>query len=168
MFQSGDANKWSFGSWNTPGGDNDFYIFNYLRKRVDLGIDGTTGNLILGGTCSDSNGGGGGADGCDGVFQSTYSLPSIEEHAEYMWEHKHLPAVGATPDEKAIQFSVQNRHFAVLNELEKAHIYIEQLNEQLKQTKKEKDTEITALRRDNAELASRLDRIESLLAESPR
>lgn len=134
MFQSGNVNQWSYGSWETPSGDNDFYIFNYTRSEVDLGIDGTTGDvtlsgdLTISGNCGDGNGGGGGADGCDGVFAPDYDLPSIEEHAAEMWQKKHLPAVGPTPDGERIRFSVQDRHFAVLNELEKAHIYIEQLN----------------------------------------
>ncbi|MFY9572270.1 MAG: hypothetical protein WAV20_12800, partial [Blastocatellia bacterium] len=31
----------------------------------------------------------------DYVFEPTYALESIEEHADFMWNNKHLPAVGA-------------------------------------------------------------------------
>ncbi len=51
----------------------------------------------------------------------------------------------------------------MLEELEKAHIYIEQLNEQLNQTAAEKAAEIAELKGDNEELTARLDRIEALV-----
>ncbi len=151
MFQRGGSNTWSFGNENSQ-----FYIYNYDRQAYDLTINRVTGNVVLGGTCTD---GSGGADGCDGVFEPTYNLPSIEEHAEYMWKHKHLPAVGPTPDGERIQFSVQDRHFAVLNELEKAHIYVEQLHERLKALQREgsrKDDRIEGMEQ-------RLAHLESLL-----
>ena len=174
LFQSGNTNLWSFGSVVNSGGAGDrFYIFNYGRSEEDVRIEGATGNLILSGTCSDSNGGGGGADGCDGVFDPTYELPSIEEHAAEMWEQQHLPAVGATPDDEKINFSVQKRHFGMLNELEKAHIYIERLNERLKQKEaaiellntsaQDKATRLAQVQSENAVLAKRLDRLEALL-----
>ena len=147
-------------------GDNgEFQFLGQTVTDVRMLID-SSGNLTVGGNCGDSNGGGGGADGCDSVFEPGYSLPSIEEHAAYMWENRHLPAVGPTPEGEQIQFSVQQRHFAVLNELEKAHIYIEQLHERLEEEDRkhaelvehvaEKDQEI-------ADLSQRMERLEAAL-----
>ena len=134
-------------------GDNgEFQFLGQTVTDVRMLID-SSGNLTVGGNCGDSNGGGGGADGCDSVFEPGYSLPSIEEHAAYMWENRHLPAVGPTPEGEQIRFSVQQRHFAVLNELEKAHIYIEQLHERLEEEG-----------RKHAELVERVARLERLAA----
>jgi hypothetical protein len=67
------------------------------------------------------------------VFEPDFALESIEEHADYMWANKHLPAVGKgeyTEDGLAI-INLTERSQAVLEELEKAHIYIDQLNTRL-------------------------------------
>ena len=142
-FQGGATNEWAFGNDNSM-----FYIFNYGLSTNSLAINAATDAVTIAGTCTDSNDDGG-VDGCDAVFEPTYDLPSIEEHAEFMWKNKHLPAIGPTPEGQRISFSVQERHFGVLNELEKAHIYIERLNERLKAKEVEFD-----------ELASRLARLE--------
>jgi len=89
-----------------------------LQQDGDLIITGsiTTGGATCGG-------------GCDDVFDEDYGLPSIEEHAAQMWELGHLPAVGPTaPD---VPMNITEKTGNMLNELEKAHIYIEQLNERL-------------------------------------
>ena len=103
----------------------------------------------------------------DGVFQPGYEIESIEEHAELMWRRSHLPAIGPTPDGESVPLSLGKRHQAVLNELEKAHIYIERLHERLK----EKDQRIGKLeqRHDekDAEFARRLSRLEALLGAVP-
>jgi len=69
------------------------------------------------------------AAGCDAVFDSTFDLESIEEHAENMWASGHLPAIGAT--EPRQQINISEKMGGMLNELEKAHIYIEQLHQKL-------------------------------------
>jgi hypothetical protein len=47
-----------------------------------------------------------------------------------MWEQSHLPAVGPTsPDES---LNVSDKIGGLINELEKAHVYIERLNEMVK------------------------------------
>jgi hypothetical protein len=85
------------------------------------------------------------------VYSPGFQIDSIEEHAAKMWEKSHLPAVGPTsPDES---LNVSEKVGGLINELEKAHIYIERLHEEAKQQK--------------AELAAtqeRLARIEALLA----
>jgi hypothetical protein len=89
--------------------------------------------------------------GCDRVFQPGYALASIEEHAESMWKDSHLPAVGPTRDGEP--FNVSEKTAGILNELETAHIYIQQLNDDLK-------TKETRL----ARLESRLDKLEAQCA----
>ena len=78
------------------------------------------GNLNITGTCV----------GCDAVFQPEFPLESIEEHAASMWENSYLPAVGATPEGQT-SIDVFKKTTGILQELEKAHIYIEQLHERL-------------------------------------
>lgn len=67
---------------------------------------------------------------CDGVFdKSSYTIEPIEVHADYMWKNRHLLDVGPTgPD---LPFNVTQKTAGILTELEKAHIYIEQLNHRL-------------------------------------
>ncbi len=91
------------------------------------------GNLTITGSLITTGGGGACtvADPCDAVFDpEVYTVPSIEEHAEKMWADKHLPAVGPTGPSLAI--NVNEKMLRMLNELEHAHIYIEQLNDRIK------------------------------------
>jgi hypothetical protein len=78
-----------------------------------------TGTLTTGGSCS---------VGCDRVFTTDYDLPSIEDHAKEMWANGYLPNVGATPETG--QYDLSNKVLRMLNELEHAHIYIAQMNEE--------------------------------------
>ena len=95
----------------------------------------------------------------DYVFEPDYPLESIDEHAELMWENRHLPSLpGAAKNEKEGVNIVQHQ-FGVLQELEKAHIYIERLHERLKTLQSEgsrKDDRID-------EFEQRLAQLESLL-----
>jgi len=70
----------------------------------------------------------------DYVFEPTYKMESIEEHAKYMWENKHLMAVpGIVKDENGQEMiEVGSHQKGILEELEKAHIYIEQLANKIK------------------------------------
>ncbi len=90
-----------------------------VEVRGALDVDGdvtVTGTLTTGGpTCG---------GGCDAVFDADYDLPSIEEHAALMFANKHLPEVGPTIPHAPINLSEQ--YGRMLNELEKAHIYIAQ------------------------------------------
>lgn len=69
----------------------------------------------------------------DFVFADDYELPSIEEHAQAMWKNKALPAVGpGRYDADGLAFiDTGERMQGMLEELEKAHIYIEELNKEL-------------------------------------
>ena len=90
------------------------------------------GNMIIPGNLITTGGGGACtvADPCDAVFDpEVYQVPSIEEHAAKMWADKHLPAVG--PTGPGIPVNVSETMLRMLNELETAHIYIEQLNSRI-------------------------------------
>ena len=82
-----------------------------------------TGALHVSGPCC----------GPDYVFDSAYKLASIEDQAAYMWKNRHLPAVGAartTSDGSAV-VDVFSQSKGMLEELEKAHIYIEKLHREI-------------------------------------
>ncbi|MFZ3138501.1 MAG: hypothetical protein WA126_14050 [Thermodesulfovibrionales bacterium] len=70
----------------------------------------------------------------DYVFEPTYKMESIEDHARYMWTNKHLSAVpGVRKDDNGQEIvEVGSHQRGILEELEKAHVYIEQLNKKLK------------------------------------
>lgn len=70
----------------------------------------------------------------DYVFEPYYVLESIEEHSQFMWQHKHLEAIPKAKvddnGQEIIELGAHNR--GIVEELEKAHIYIEQLNKRIK------------------------------------
>jgi hypothetical protein len=70
----------------------------------------------------------------DYVFEQDYELESIDEHSEFMWKEKHLPAIPkARIDDNGQEIvEVGSHRKGIVEELEKAHIYIEQLHERLK------------------------------------
>jgi len=119
-----------------PGADDNLVKLGETSNQVDI-----TGNLVVSGTITP-----------DYVFEPGYLLESIEEHAEYMWTNKHLPAVGAAtlrPD-GSHAVNVGSRSQSMLEELEKAHIYIEQLHATMK------EMQTTVL-----DLQNRLDKVEN-------
>ena len=69
----------------------------------------------------------------DYVFEDDYNLESIEEHSQFMWENKHLkaipPAVKDSDGQEIIEHGAANR--GIVEELEKVHIYIEQLQDRI-------------------------------------
>ncbi|HPG39391.1 MAG TPA: hypothetical protein PLP19_01005 [bacterium] len=69
----------------------------------------------------------------DYVFATDYQLESIKEHAGFMWENKHLKAIPkAIVDENGLEIVEYGAHQkGIVEELEKAHIYIEQLHERI-------------------------------------
>jgi hypothetical protein len=122
-----------------------------------------TGNLEIQGTLV--TGGGGTCDPgpCDATF-TDYELESIEEHAAYMWENQHLWGVGPTPEGAPINLSKKTT--GILHELEKAHIYIEQLNSTIKELEvahiyiEQLHAEMLEMQAVNKELIERLASIE--------
>lgn len=86
-----------------------------------------SGNVTIQGTITTT---GSCSSGCDAVFDADYDLPSIEEHAELMFDKKYLPVVGPT---QTGPINLSDKVTGMLNELEKAHIYIAQVNAEKKQ-----------------------------------
>jgi hypothetical protein len=137
-----------------PGADNNLIQLGVnASDRVDI-----NGDLVVSGTITP-----------DFVFEADYQLESIEDHAEYMWTNKHLPAVGAAivrPDgSHAVNVGVRSQ--GVLEELEKAHIYIEQLHGTIKELQTEqrraqaREAQIDELQTTVMKLQNRLDRLET-------
>lgn len=95
--------------------------------RVGI-VDGQTvdinGNLVVNGVPV-----------ADYVFSPEYDLKSIEEQSAFMFENKHLPAVQKGDENMKANINVMDNQMAILEELEKAHIYISQLNETIKEMK---------------------------------
>jgi len=114
-------------SWNVGGGAGNTFVIFDPSDAAEFQINGNGDVTITGGLVTT---GGGGActagDPCDGVFSPDFKIPTIEEHAAFMWENSYLPAVGPTPENGPI--NVTQKLGGILNELEKAHIYIEQLH----------------------------------------
>ena len=73
----------------------------------------------------------GGVVHADYVFEPGYDLPSIEENSTLMWAEKHLPALPKAPVGLTGPVNLVSHQMGMLEELEKAHIYIDQLNERL-------------------------------------
>jgi hypothetical protein len=126
-----------------PGADN-----NLLQLGVNAsGQVDINGDLVVSGTITP-----------DYVFEPDYQLESIEDHAEYMWTNKHLPAVGAAtlrPD-GSHAVNVGARSQSMLEELEKAHIYIEQLHATIKELQNDQLKATAAVE----ELQNRLEKLE--------
>ena len=70
----------------------------------------------------------------DYVFQPDYPLESIEDHSAYMWENRHLKGIPGPEagEEGKTKINVLKTQMGMLEELEKAHLYIEQLHKRLK------------------------------------
>ncbi|MCP4002263.1 MAG: hypothetical protein GY727_15240, partial [Gammaproteobacteria bacterium] len=68
----------------------------------------------------------------DYVFESDYDLETIREHADFMWKEKHLKAIPkAKVDENGMEIVEVGAHRkGIVEELEKAHIYIARLNDE--------------------------------------
>ena len=138
--------------WRLDTGGADFNIT--LVGTGELAELDTSGNLTITGQIFTS---GSCVGGCDLVFDPNHVVESIEEHASLMWSNKHLPSVGPTPENGP--FNLSKMTGGMLNELEKAHIYIAELNDTVKELKSalaEKDEAV-------ATLSERLAALEELL-----
>jgi len=135
-----------------PCGGNEmtrFFVGNTERARADTAGFQVFGSLRVNGT---------GVNVPDYVFRPGFAIESIEEHADSMWRKSHLPAL--SPASADGGFEVAKTTMGMLEELEKAHIYIEQLHEEAKQ----KDERMAALEKTSAASVSALqDRLEELV-----
>jgi len=103
---------------------------SYFAGKVGIGTTSPQGTLDVNGTIYQR----GGLLHADYVFEPGYELESIEQHSESMWQNKHLPAIPeARVDEAGREIiEIGSHHRGIVEELEKAHIYIEQLHNQNK------------------------------------
>lgn len=125
----GDADSWVF---NHNAGQ-DALIINYVEGGSTTEFKLTqAGNLTIPGTLT--TGGTTCSGGCDLVFSPEYKVESIDEHADKMWSNRYLPGVGKTIENQP--FNLTEKTGGMLNELEKAHIYIEQLHNRLAEIEK--------------------------------
>lgn len=134
------------GEWRIKNTMNGWFALengNFVAMRFDpVNLDARFFGSII------TNGGGLCDPGpCDRTFVD-YELESIEEHAEYMWQNQHLWGVGPTPEGEPIDLG--RKVTGILHELEKAHLYIEQLN-----------WEMQRLSAENLRLAERVDAMET-------
>lgn len=131
--------------YNIVDGDN---------QEMSLDADG---NVVIDGTLTTA--GPTCAGGCDRVFDADYALLSIEDHSKAMFENGYLPSIGATAPRELVNLS--ERQGAIINALEHAHIYIDQLHESAVQDR----AEIASLQAQNTQLQSQfVSEIEKLSA----
>jgi hypothetical protein len=129
----------------SAGADNNLLRVGALASNtVDI-----NGNLVVTGTITP-----------DYVFKKGFKVPSIAEHAEFMWANSHLPKMTPAKVNARGQgvINVGQRAQGMLEELEYAHIYIEQLHGDVQGLQKDLD------RRD-AELAQLRQEIDEIKAE---
>lgn len=137
-------------TWGVTGGTVPIKIAaDAVQNLLRVGTQATdqidvNGNMVLTGSITTS---GSCSGGCDRVFEETYDMISIDEHAASMFANKYLPNVGATPENGP--FNLSTKVGGILNELEHAHVYIDQLNTQLGEKEERLATleaEVTAIK----------------------
>ncbi len=98
--------------------------------NVGIGTTSPQGKLDVNGTIYQR----GGLLHADYVFEPDFKLESIREHADFMWKNKHLKAIPkAKVDENGREIVEVGAHRkGIVEELEKAHIYISQLHNRIK------------------------------------
>ncbi len=122
-----------------------FSIYNFTKGKyrvvvkangnVGIGTFKPKGKLDVNGSIFQR----GGSLHADYVFENDYELESIKEHASFMWKNKHLSAIPkAKTDETGQEIVEVGAHRkGIVEELEKAHIYIEQLEKRIGQQDKQ-------------------------------
>src|SRR5439155_9255912 len=106
--------------------------------NVGIGTTSTSGTLDVNGTSYQR----GVLRFPDYVFEPNYPLESIEQHGEKMWREKHLPGMSPRSlDEQGREIlDLGDNQRGLLEELEKAHIYIERLDQRIKALEEELQT----------------------------
>lgn len=145
------SDSWYF--THEKNGPNRFLV-SHSSGGVQMGLSSggdmtLMGQLFTAGSC---------AAGCDRVFDEDYPLPAIAEQAALMRARRHLPNVGPTPEDGP--FNITAMTGGMLNELEKAHLYIAELDQRLAA----QDAQLDDMGRLNATVAAQNDLIASLAA----
>ncbi len=113
-----------------PLGGNDIVIMPPAAGGVGIGTLNPMGKLDVNGSIFQR----GAQLHADYVFEPGYDLPTIEESAGFMRDEKHLMAISPTQHDEdgneVVELGARNR--GIVEELEKAHIYINQLNGRIK------------------------------------
>lgn len=129
---SGEDNGMFFigDSHTNVGGPPDKRFVIDTNGNIGIGLENPQGTLDVNGTIYQR----GSQLHADYVFDNNYKLESIEKHAKFMWTNKHLKAIPKAKSDKMgceiVEFGSHQR--GIVEELEKAHIYIEQLHKRLK------------------------------------
>ena len=134
-----DSLRWTFLSAPWLGNDLrlrnevtgvDVMVFDRVTNNVGIGTNSPMGALDVNGSIYQR----GGLLHADYVFEKDYKLESIEDHTQFMWANKHLKAIPkATVDKNGREIvEVGSHQRGIVEELEKAHIYIDQLNNKIK------------------------------------
>lgn len=107
-------------------GSRDTMTFESGTGCVGIGTSTPKGTLDVNGSIYQR----GGQLHADYVFDDGFKLESIKEHGEKMWSNKHLPAIPQMQrdDSGAEVVEVGSHRRGIVEELEKAHIYIEQMD----------------------------------------
>ncbi|MCP4656034.1 MAG: hypothetical protein GY856_11520 [bacterium] len=142
-----DSEGWSFRVVDV----DEFRISKQSVAGAELKLDASGNLTITGGLITGTAGSCTAGTPCDGMFHPDFEVESIEEHAGFMWKNSYLPGVGPTPADAPI--NITRKTTGILNELEKAHIYIEQLHNTIRELESRLDT--------IRELESRLEKLES-------
>jgi hypothetical protein len=161
---SADGEEWQLA---VNGAANAFVITNEGSGATELTLvrantgAANAGDLTIVGDIF--TGGGTCGGGCDALFQG--DVESIADHAAYMFEHSHLPGVGPTsPD---APWNLTEKTGGILNELEKAHIYIVELDgtvAELGRGLELRNAQIEHLSRDLEAKEARIAQLEQALA----
>ncbi len=141
--------KWAIGTWGAmePGSGSDLALQTESGLGIQFFTNGgsvnprmtiaSAGNVGIGTTNPlgklDVNGSiyqRGTSLHADYVFSDDYKLESIEDHAKFMFKNKHLKAIPESKtDETGMEIvEVGSHRKGIVEELEIAHIYIEQLH----------------------------------------
>jgi len=155
LFKNNSANDAFTVTASAGGGNAPFKVFpNTAQDTLVVGTAGGAQRVEVGGELR--------VNGMvmnvpDYVFDEDYSLLPLAEQGRYMLENKHLPAVGRGNDDFVDLVSHQ---YGMLEELEKAHLYIQQLHETIRGLEEQSEAKDAALN----EVLDRLDRLEAATA----
>jgi hypothetical protein len=133
-----DSLRWTF--LTAPWIDNDLrlrnevtgwdvLVFDRATNNVGILTNNPMGTLDVNGTIYQR----GSQLHADYVFEEEYQLESIDEHAAFMWKNRHLKGIPkARVDENGREIVEVGAHRkGIVEELEKAHIYIDQLHNRI-------------------------------------